>query len=404
MKDLNKLSEYLNNFLIGGINLFSAPDSVNKFSEKRLLFEKSLVCGSFWSISALTILSEPISQSNLISLLKLLNSCFTNINTFSYTSVNSNSSHSSVVTNTEFGPVLKAFMEYNNNLYSDNIQSTLYAIEINYLLRNFPLYKQSQSGIDHLLLTSSDLIPIINYIKSLYNPEGYFFNHFKPSNEYSIPHYTDLRSTMSALCAFTLALKLLNYYETQITDELNKSFDLDRIYKFLRSHFNSDGGISLSKNAQSHVAGAFCCIGSLVLIERINSISHKRIKLLISWLLERMSINGGINGRVGKSNDICYIWWCLSTLFLLVKYYDKPVKLFNQTVIARISRFVEQSQNSDGGFSANKSHENSDPYHSFTALLSIALLNQFHNKYNIHEIEPLFAIPINPTHSTQLIH
>lgn len=116
-----------------------------------------------------------------------------------------------------------------------------------------------------------------------------------------------------------------------------------------------------------------------------------------SWLLERISINGGMNGRVGKSNDICYIWWSLATMFMLVKYYKKSVKLFNQTVIARITRFIGESQNSDGGFSANKSHENSDPYHSFTALLATALLNQFHNQYNIHEIEPLFAIPINPT-------
>ena len=58
----------------------------------------------------------------------------------------------------------------------------------------------------------------------------------------------------------------------------------------------------------------FCCVGALAIVD---ALEHVDQDLLGWWLCERQLPIGGLNGRPEKLEDVCYSWWCLSSLSIL---------------------------------------------------------------------------------------
>lgn len=366
---MDSLSEYFGKFIKFGVSILCENKDFNHIA---IPYEKSFICGSFWSICGMTICSETVQEKDLKRILAKLQECLTLVDSKGSRCLEA-----------------KGFRQYaNDEWYTANIQSTLYAVQIYHLLEKTNMYENWE--IRKLLADKYDLECILEFIKLLWNGKtGFFYN----SLNYNSSH--DLRHIMSSLCTFALVQGLLHVPKDEIAEKLQDFVDLDLLFKFVKSHFNQDGGVSLVPGGQSHAAAAFCLVGTLILINRLCKISEIRIKLLITWLLGRISASGGMSGRVGKSNDICYIWWSIATLMLIKKHYPKTIIIFrDKSVPLRISNFILSSQNKDGGFSSNKSCSKSDPYHSFTALLALCLIDEFVKGSQFPRIDPLFALPV----------
>ncbi|UKJ87715.2 protein geranylgeranyltransferase type II [Theileria orientalis] len=374
---MDNLNEYMSKFFIKGVYLL-CTDKNDNYNVK-LTNEKSFICGSFWAISGLSALKWNMNQEDLKKVLRRLRMCIKTSKIAENTGVKGDH------TQTNCTNVVKGFCEFTDqNLYETNIQSTLYAIQIYYMVKRLKLFEKYE--VDDLLLDDEEVECVVNYVKHLYDKKiGCFYNvNRKPLKEYNgnktvfnAAFRADLRHTMAALCTINLCYKILGYSDEEIQRKLESEMDVEMIYKRLKEHFNDDGGIALQIGGESNVAGCFCCIGSMVLIKRLDSLSTSRIRRLVLWLLERISISGGVSGRVGKSKDICYIWWNLATLTLIKENSRKSTKLFNENVARKMLEFIAISQNEDGGFSCNNSSNVSDPYHSFTAILSISLLKEY---------------------------
>ncbi|BAM38691.1 uncharacterized protein TOT_010001216 [Theileria orientalis strain Shintoku] len=374
---MDNLNEYMSKFLIKGVHLL-CTDKNDNYNIK-LVNEKSFICGSFWAISGLSASKWNINQEDLKKILRRLRLCIKTSKIDEKTGVKGDHTQANC-TNT-----VKGFCEFTDqNLYETNIQSTLYAIQIYYMVKRLKQFEKYE--LDNLLLDDEEVECVVNYAKQLYDKKiGCFYNvNRKPLREYngsesvpSTPFGADLRHTMAALCTINLCYKILGYSDEEIQKKIENEMNVELIYRRLKEHFNDDGGIALQVGGESNVAGCFCCIGSMILIKRLNSLSTSRIRRLVLWLLERISISGGVSGRVGKSKDICYMWWNLATLTLIRGNHRKATRLFNENVARKMLEFIAISQNEDGGFSCNKSSTVSDPYHSFTAILSISLLREY---------------------------
>ncbi|UKK00124.2 protein geranylgeranyltransferase type II [Theileria orientalis] len=374
---MDNLNEYMSKFFIKGVYLL-CTDKNDNYNIK-LINEKSFICGSFWAISGLSALKWDINQEDLKRVLRRLRMCIKT------SKIAENLGVKGGDTQTNCTNKMKGFCEFTDqNLYETNVQSTLYAIQIFYMVKRLKQFEKYE--LDDLLLDDEEVECVINYVKELYDKKiGCFYNvNRKALNEYNsnnrlpnTPFRADLRHTMAALCTINLCYKILGYSDEEIQKKLENEINVELTNKWLKEHFNDDGGISLQIGGESNVAGCFCFIGSMILIKKLDSLSTSRIRRLVLWLLERISISGGVNGRVGKSKDICYVWWNLATLTLIKGNYRKSTKLFNENVARKMLEFIAISQNEDGGFSCNKSSNVSDPYHSFTAILSISLLKEY---------------------------
>ena len=42
---------------------------------------------------------------------------------------------------------------------------------------------------------------------------------------------------------------------------------------------------------------------------------------LCAWLSERQTDSGGLNGRPGKKEDVCYSWWVAGSLAMLERLH-----------------------------------------------------------------------------------
>ena len=84
------------------------------------------------------------------------------------------------------------------------------------------------------------------------------------------------------------------------------------------------------------------------------------------WLSERQTPSGGLNGRPEKLPDVCYSWWCVSSLAVLgrVGWIDS----------AALARFVLAAQDGDSGGIADRPEDAADVYHTFFGVSGLSLL------------------------------
>ena len=84
------------------------------------------------------------------------------------------------------------------------------------------------------------------------------------------------------------------------------------------------------------------------------------------WLSERQTAAGGLNGRPEKLPDVCYSWWCVSSLAVLgrTNWIDR----------AALARFVLAAQDGHSGGIADRPEDAADVYHTFFGVAGLSLL------------------------------
>ena len=84
------------------------------------------------------------------------------------------------------------------------------------------------------------------------------------------------------------------------------------------------------------------------------------------WLSERQTPAGGLNGRPEKLPDVCYSWWCVSSLAVLGRatWIDR----------AALARFVLAAQDGHSGGIADRAEDAADVYHTFFGVAGLSLL------------------------------
>jgi geranylgeranyl transferase type-2 subunit beta len=184
---------------------------------------------------------------------------------------------------------------------------------------------------------------------------------------------------------------------------------------------NFDGGFGAQPGGESHAGQVFTCVGVLALARRLgwmwwkrrgaegeeggegdddddddddddtspsssSSSSHPPLlpgaDLLAWWLCERQTPSGGLNGRPEKLQDVCYSWWCLSSLALLrrLSWIDRRA----------LASFVLACQDCERGGISDRPDDAADVYHTFFGLAGLGLLRW---PGVVDEVDPAFALP-----------
>jgi geranylgeranyl transferase type-2 subunit beta len=172
---------------------------------------------------------------------------------------------------------------------------------------------------------------------------------------------------------------------------------------------NFDGGFGAQPGGESHAGQVFTCVGVLALARRLGWKWWEEVvdegearegegdreqqpqerpllpgaDLLAWWLCERQTPSGGLNGRPEKLQDVCYSWWCLSSLALLgrLAWIDREA----------LARFVLACQDPERGGISDRPDDAADVYHTFFGLAGLGLLRW---PGVVDEVDPAFALPV----------
>lgn len=151
--------------------------------------------------------------------------------------------------------------------------------------------------------------------------------------------------------------------------------------QFIVRCYNFDGGFCMSPGAESHAAQAFCCLGALAIVGRLNVFTDSQIEEIGWWLCERQIPEGGLNGRPSKLPDVCYSWWVLSSLAIIGKLdwidYDK------------LREFILDSQDQIKGGISDRPDNEVDVYHTLFGLAGLSLMGFD----SLIEINPVYCMP-----------
>lgn len=214
--------------------------------------------------------------------------------------------------------------------HDSHILHTLSAIQILIIL--------DKCNQDHI-----DKERCVAYIKSLQQADGSFFG----------DKWGEI-DTRFSFCALA-ALKLL--------DRLD-AINLDKAVEHVMACNNQiDGGFGSKPGSESHSAYVYCCVGSLAIAGCLDKIDADQLGW---WLSERQLPSGGLNGRPEKLPDLCYSWWCLSSM--------KMINRMHLIDHERLLNFILACQDEElGGFSDRPGNW-VDPYHTMFGIASISLI------------------------------
>ena len=108
------------------------------------------------------------------------------------------------------------------------------------------------------------------------------------------------------------------------------------------------------------------CVGAFQLAAHPDLFPPPRQERAAWWLAERQTATGGLNGRPEKLPDVCYSWWCLSTLTMLRRphWIDQ----------GRLSAFIIRCQDVQRGGISDREDDAVDVYHTFFGLAGLSLM------------------------------
>ncbi|KAK6205070.1 geranylgeranyltransferase beta subunit [Scheffersomyces amazonensis] len=257
-----------------------------------------------------------------------------------------------------------------------NLSSTLFALQILLVLKNdysaklnnhkimrFVKLSQFQSGT-----MEGSFAPTLINNKSIHEPFG----------------ESDIR-----LCYIAASIRKLVKYDQLSEEKRINDINVNSLIKYVKSRLNIDGGFSSQIKDESHLGYVYCALACLKLLD-YDFTKDEEFESVLHWLLQRQvdypqplyehidyeyyrdEDVGGFNGRENKLGDTCYSWWCLGSLQILGSEY------LNLTNLEKNYNYLlQRTQNGLlGGFSKDP-HSNPDPYHSFLALASLSLTNEF---------------------------
>ncbi|ORM40263.1 putative geranylgeranyl transferase type-2 subunit beta [Babesia sp. Xinjiang] len=269
--------------------------------------------------------------------------------------------------------------------FSANISSTLMAINTYRVIGDYLNVKASLGFLKHMTwVYQSD--ELLAYINLLYvQKKGYYKKSLMPL----VPENADIRHTASAVLSTSIALRISGYQNTYYRIKIAEWIRIREVTENLMRHFNEDGGVGLIPNGESHCGAAFCAIVILAVTGAVPTVPRQRLIKLKSWLLKRLTAFGGVSGRVGKSEDVCYSFWLLATLSMLNKFGVHSQILRGREMI----RFIERCQTPCGGIAPYPCDEgepgNPDPFHSFAALMTITLIEEERQQVDLSVLQML---------------
>lgn len=258
-----------------------------------------------------------------------------------------------------------------------NISSTFFGIQSLLILKD---------PINHKL----DRHQIMRFVKLCQYTDGPNKGAFSPTLNVDNSHFgdSDLR-----ICYMAAGIRTMLKYEGE------EDFDTESLIKYVLNRRNLDGGFSCTKSSESHLGYTYCAIATLKLLgyrdlvvdKTINWIVHRQVnypELIYPPDVDHQDY-GGFNGRENKASDSCYSWWSLGTLKLLDRL--KLVDLQANT------QFLLQNQDHRVGGIAKYFDANSDPYHTYLALCSLALAKdetEFGYSNELGDIDAELTIPV----------
>lgn len=160
--------------------------------------------------------------------------------------------------------------------------------------------------------------------------------------------------------------------------------DIDKAVDYIVRCQNFDGGYGATPGNESHAGQVFTCVAALDIAGALDKVNAE---LLCWWLAERQTASGGLNGRPEKLQDVCYSWWCLSSLSILGRLHwidqDKLVE------------FILDCQDEVGGGISDRPEDQVDVYHTFFGLAGISLLGRSGAGFEsgLKPIDPTLALP-----------
>lgn len=133
------------------------------------------------------------------------------------------------------------------------------------------------------------------HVHDLQQPDGCFL---------STPGWTehDVRFTY---CAFAIAYMLNDW----------TIFDMDKAIEYIGRCQNYEGAFAQEPELESHAGSTYCVVGALSLAQRLDVLRNRA--QLERWILSRQVPHSGFQGRVEKTADTCYSFWCGATAMML---------------------------------------------------------------------------------------
>lgn len=140
--------------------------------------------------------------------------------------------------------------------------------------------------------------------------------------------------------------------------------DVPKAVNYVAECANFDGGYGSSPGAESHAGQIYTCLGALAITNRLDLVNKDKLG---AWLSERQVDGGGLNGRPGKKEDVCYSWWVLSSLEILGQ--------LNWIDAKALERFILKCQDPERGGIADRPGDMVDVFHTVFGIAGLSLLN-----------------------------
>ncbi|KAF2222195.1 geranylgeranyl transferase type 2 subunit beta [Elsinoe ampelina] len=169
------------------------------------------------------------------------------------------------------------------------------------------------------------------------------------------------------------ALSLMNHLQDA---------EVEKAVQHIKSCENVDGGFGTTPGAESHSGQVFTCVGALAIAGRLDLVDTDRLG---GWLSERQVLNGGLNGRPEKLEDVCYSWWVLSPLAAIERLHwiDKD----------KMASFILSCQDPQGGGFADRPEDMVDVFHTCFAIAGLSLLGYA----DLEPVDPVYCMPKSVT-------
>jgi len=205
---------------------------------------------------------------------------------------------------------------------------------------------------------------IIDYIKSLQTPDGSFMG--------DIWGEIDTRFSYCAIASLSL-----------LGEDALSVLDLEGAAQFIKNCSNFDGGYGATPGCESHAGQIFCCVATLQILDKLDE--YVDIPRLGAWLSQRQNdLDGGLNGRPEKLQDVCYSWWVLSSLEMIHRKHWIDIQVL-------INFILSCQDNVRGGF-ADRPGNVTDLFHTLFAITGLSLLGYKCSK-QLESIDPIYCLP-----------
>ena len=205
------------------------------------------------------------------------------------------------------------------------------------------------------------------------------------------------------LCYIAASIRKILGYDNIPAPDRQCDIDTESMRAFILDKVNFNGGLASYSHTESHSGLTFCGLAALKLIGHDFSDNDPWTSLTVDWLVHRQvdyqavykeeyeyydeEDTGGFNGRENKFGDTCYSWWVMALLKLL---NDRAISFIDEQKAC--AYLLEKTQHKLMGGFGKDAQAFPDPFHSFLALASLALLKQNFKDLKRYGLDDLGAI------------